>query len=131
MLNGTNDSDTPDATNNPNMRVCLKHKRIYLSRTAITLIGNPTHLCFEYDEQDGILYFSPAASNDLDAYEIPNFYWTERGNPCGIARIAFLKALQYRFGWENGSKYYFDGIVIQPDNIPKLAYVLTEGMRIW
>ena len=50
---------------NPNMRVCLRIKKIYLNRAAITLIGNPTHLRFRYDEQGGVLFFSPAAPDDL------------------------------------------------------------------
>lgn len=117
-------------TNNPNMRVCLKNKRIYLNRVAIAKIGNPTHLSFRYDEQGGILYFSPAAPDDLDAYEIPQFYWTGIRKTCEITRIAFLRALQYRIGWEDGSKYYFDGTVINTGNIPTLAYILPEGTRI-
>lgn len=116
--------------NNPNMRICLKYKKIYLNRVAIAMIGNPTHLSLQYDEQDGVLYFSPAASDDLDAYEIPKFYWTSNLINCQIARIAFLKALQFRFGWENGSKHYFKGMIIRPDNIPTLAYILTDGTRI-
>ena len=117
-------------TNSPNMRVCMKNKRIYLNRVAITMIGNPTHLSLHYDEQDGVLYFSPAAPNDLDAYEIPKFYWTGIRKTCEIARIAFLKALQYRLGWEDGSTYYYDGKIIEIENIPTLVYMLLEGTRI-
>ena len=116
-------------TNNPVMWVCLKHKIIYLNRVAINLIGNPTHLSFCYDEEGGILYFSPADSNDLDAYEIQKCYFSNIDKPCAIARIAFLKALQHRLGWENGSKYYFNGTAMKLDNIPTLVYTVTEGMR--
>ena len=117
-------------TNSPNMRVCMRNKKIYLNRAAIALIGNPSHLSFQYDEQDGLLYFSPAASDELDAYEIPKFFWSDGRKTCEIARIAFLKALQYRIGWEDGSKYYFDGKVIKNHEVPTLVYTLTEGTRV-
>ena len=117
-------------TSNPSMRVCLKNKRIYINRIAIAMIGNPTHLSFNYDEQDGVLYFSPAAPDDLDAYEIPKFYWTGIRKACEIARIAFLRALQYRIGWEDGSMYYYDGKVIEIGEIPTLVYALADGTRI-
>ena len=116
--------------NNPNMRVCLKIKKIYLNRAAISLIGNPTHLRFRYDEQGEVLFFSPAAPDDLDAYEIPKFYWKGKRKTCEIARIAFLKALQYRLGWNDGSKHYFDGTAIEIDGISTLVYTLSEGKRI-
>jgi len=85
-------------TTDLNMRVCLKNKRIYINRVAIAKMGNPTHLSFRYDEQGSILYFSPAVSDDLNAYEIPQFYWTGIRKTCEIARISFLRALQYRLG---------------------------------
>ena len=116
--------------NSPNMRICLKNKRIYLNRVAIAMIGNPSHLSFRYDEQGGVLYFSPAAPDDLDAYEIPKFYWSGIRKTCEIARIAFLRALQYRLGWEDGSKYYYNGKVIHIDNIPTLVYMLSEGTKV-
>ena len=116
--------------NKPNMRVCLLHKRIWLNRDAIALIGNPTHLRCSYDEQDGILYFSPAPPDDLDAYEIPKFFWTGGRKTCTISRIAFLRALQYRIGWEEGSKYYYDGMVITVNDMPILAYSLVDGTRV-
>jgi hypothetical protein len=116
--------------NSPNMHVCLKIKKMYLNRAAITRLGNPTHLCFQYDEQDGVLYFAPASPDDLDAYEIPKFYWKWPRQRCEIAKIAFLRALQYRLGWEDGSKHYFDGTILTPDNIPTLAYNLTDGTKV-
>jgi hypothetical protein len=117
-------------TTSPNMRACMKYKRIYLSRSAILQIGNPTHLSIRYDEQGNVLYFSPAAQDDLDAYEIPTSFWTNKGKNCTIRRIAFLRALQYRLGWEEGSKYYFDGKVILGDDVPALAYPLANGVRL-
>jgi hypothetical protein len=116
--------------NNPTMRVCMKNKKIYLNRSAISQIGNPTHLSLRYDEQGNVLYFSPAEQDDLDAYEIPNFFWTGTRKTCEIGRIAFLRALQYRLGWEEGSKYYFDGKVILGDAVPALAYPLANGVRL-
>ena len=116
--------------NNPNMRICLKKKRINLNRAAIASIGNPSHLCFRYDEQGGVLYFTPAAPDELDVYEIPKFYWTDVESTCEISRIAFLRALQYRLGWEDGSKYYYDGKVTTINNGPALAYDLLDGTRV-
>ncbi len=117
--------------NSPNMRICLNKKKIYLNRVAISMIGNPTHLRFSYDEQGGILYFSPADPDDLDAYEIPQFYWTGIRKTCEIARIAFLRALQYRIGWEDGGKYYYGGELVKlNDEVPALAYNLTRGTRV-
>jgi hypothetical protein len=108
----------------------MRKKKIYLNRVAITLIGNPTHLGFRYDEQDGVLYFTPALSDDLDAYEIPHFYWTNLRKTCEIARIAFLRALQYRLGWEEDSKYYYDVRIIKINDAPTLVYSLLEGKRV-
>ena len=116
--------------NSPNMRVCMKYKRIYLSRSAISQIGNPTHLSIRYDEQGNVLYFSPAAQDDLDAYEIPNSFWTDIGKNCVIGRIAFLRALQYRLGWEDGGKYLFHGKVILDGVIPVLVYLLAHGKKL-
>ncbi len=114
----------------PNMRVCLTKKKIYLNRAAIAILGNPTHLCLQYDEQNGALYFSPAASDDLDAYEIPKFYWTDCRHACEIGRIALLKALQFRQGWADGSKYYFYAKTVKDAAVPTLVYMLTEGNKV-
>lgn len=116
--------------NSPNMRVCLKNRKIYLSRAAIAQLGNPTHLGFQYDEQDCVLYFTPASPDDLDAYEIPKFYWKWPRQRCEIAKIAFLRALQHRLGWEDGSKHYFIGTVLSADSVPILAYNLTDGTKV-
>ena len=78
---------------------------------------------------DGILYISPAAPDDLDAFEIPQFYWTSI-RKCEIARISFLRALQYRLGWAEGNKYYFNEKVIRAGNISILIYVLKEDAKM-
>ena len=117
-------------TNSPKMRVCLRKNKIFISRNSIALIGNPTHLEIRYDEQDGILYFSPSKPDALYAYEIPKFFWTGRRQNCEISKIAFLKALQYRIGWENNSKYIYEGQVINLDDVPTLVYMLANGVRV-
>ena len=114
----------------PNMRVCLKYKRININRAAIALIGNPTHLNFRYDEQGGVLYFSPATADDLDAYEIPKYFWTDKDSNCEICRIAFFRALHYRIGWEAGSKYLYNGLLTNIDDVPVLVYDLLNGTRV-
>ncbi len=37
----------------------MKSKRIFLPRRMIGLLGNPTHLSFWYDEENGNLLISP------------------------------------------------------------------------
>ena len=66
-------------SNNLSIRVCMKSKRIFLPRRMIGLLGNPTHLSFWYDEENGNLLISAASKDDLDAYEIPPAYWLETG----------------------------------------------------
>ncbi len=95
-------------TQNSTLNVCLKKKVIYLNQMTISLLGNPSHLSFWYDEIEGKLYVSAAGKDDLDAYEIPRYFWRS-SRSCEVARIAFLKALQYRLNWEDGSKYSYVG----------------------
>jgi len=112
------------------MRVCLKRKKILLSRNAIRSLGNPTHLGFWYDESNGNLTFSPAAKDDMDAFEIPQHFWKRTKQSCEIARIAFLLALQYRAGWEEGSQYTYSGVLEKTDDIPAVVFNLTDGTRL-
>ena len=112
------------------LRVCLKSKRILLNRMSITMLGNPTHLSFWYDEIDKRLIFMPAAKDELDSFEIPRFYWNDTSHSCEVSRIAFLKALQYRIGWEDGSKYSFKGIFTEPEGIPAIVFHLNRGVRL-
>jgi len=116
-------------TNNLAMRVCLKRKRILLNRMTITTLGNPSHLSFWYDENDARLIFAPAEENELDSYEIPRYYWNDKNRSCEISRIAFLKALQYRTGWEDGSKYFFEGTLAKPKGIPIAVFPLNKGIK--
>ena len=112
------------------MRVCLIRKRITLSRNVIKSLGNPTHLGFWYDESNGSLTFSPAARDDMDAFEIPQNFWNRTNSSCVIARIAFLLALKYRAGWEEGSRYVYNGALEKSGNTPTVVFSLTEGMRL-
>ena len=111
------------------MRVCLTRKRILLSPKVIKSLGNPTHLGCWYDEFNGNLIFSAAAKDDLDAFEIPQYFW-KRARSCEIARIAFLLALQYRVGWEKGSRYAYNGVLEKYGSIPAVVFSLTEGTRL-
>lgn len=115
-------------TNNLSIRVCMKSKRIFLPRRMIGLLGNPTHLSFWYDEENGNLLISAASKDDLDAYEIPPAYWVRTKNSCAMARIAFLKALQYRLGWKDDGRYSFEGILTQSGEIPAAVFRMTEEM---
>ena len=111
------------------LNVCLRRKRIYLSRIIITLLGNPSHLSFWYDEEEGLLYVSATGKDDLDAYEIPNFFW-KSSHSCEVSRIAFLKALQYRLNWEDGSKYSYVGTPTERDGFSVVAFNMTEGTKL-
>lgn len=116
--------------NNLSIRVCMKSKRIFLPRRMIGLLGNPTHLSFWYDEENGNLLISAASKDDLDAYEIPPAYWVRTKNSCAMARIAFLKALQYRLGWEDDGRYSFEGILTQSGEIPAAVFRMTGEMEV-
>ena len=112
------------------MRVCLIRKRILLSPDVIKSLGNPTHLGCWYDESNGNLTFSPAAKDDMDTFEIPQNFWKRTKSSCVIARIAFLLALQYRVGWEDGSRYAYNGALEKSGNIPTVVFSLAEGTRL-
>jgi len=117
--------------NSLHIRVCMKSKRIFLTRRMIGLLGNPTHLNFWYDEENGKLLISAASKDDLDAYEIPVAYWRRTKHSCAMARIAFLKALQYRLGWEDDSRYSFEGELAESGRIPAAVFDLMEPIRKW
>jgi hypothetical protein len=116
--------------NSLTMRICLGRKRIFLSRHTIKLLGNPTHLNFWYDEYDGNLLISPARNGDVDAYEIPKYFWKSTKQSCEVARIAFLTALQYRIGWEGGSRYIFTGSIAESGDMPTAVFNLANGNRM-
>ena len=115
--------------NNPTLNVCLRTKRIYLNRMTITLLGNPSHLSFWYDEDEGLLYVAATGKDDLDAYEIPKFFWNSVRS-CEVARIAFLKALQYRLRWEDDAKYSYHGVLTEREGFPAIAFNMTEMKRL-
>ena len=111
--------------NSLTMRIYLGRKRMFLSRFVIKLLGNPTHLNFWYDEYDGNLIVSPAEKDDMDAYEIPKYFWNGTKQSCEIARIAFLTALKYRIGWENEGQYIFVGSITESGNMPAAVFNRT------
>jgi hypothetical protein len=108
----------------------MKRKTMRISRSAIHQIGNPSHLGLRYDDSDSAFFICPADSKDLDAFEIPSNYWNGTHQQCEICRIALLKALQYRLGWVNGGKYYFEGAATMLDDIPTVVFVLSDGVRV-
>ena len=117
--------------NSLTLRVCLGRKRIFLARYMINQLGNPSHLSFWYDESAGKLIVSPAAKDDLDAYEIPQYFWKSgTKHSCEVARIAFLKALQYRLGWEDGGAYLFEGSFTGSGEVPAAVFNLANGNRL-
>lgn len=116
--------------NSLTMRICLGRKRMFLSRQIIKSLGNPTHLNFWYDEFDGNLLISPAGNGDADAYEIPKYFWKSTKQSCEVARIAFLTALQYRIGWEGGSRYLFEGSITVSGDMPTAVFNLANGNRM-
>lgn len=107
--------------------VCMKRKRIRLPHVLIQTLGNPTHLCFFFDEVHGRLIVTAAEKDDLDAFEIPAHYWKNKRQSCELSRIAFLTALQYRFGWEGGKKYSFGGEMVRFKNRTALVFHLNNG----
>ena len=115
---------------NLTMRVCLGRKRMFLSRSIIRLLGNPSHLNFWMDEDERSLIISPASKDELYAYEIPQYFWRSTKQSCEVARIAFILALQQKLNWEKGSRYIFNGVMKESDGIPAAVFNLTEGTRL-
>ena len=113
-------------TSKPTLNACLRNKKIYLNRITITLLGNPSHINFWYDEKETRLYVTAAGKGDLDAYEIRKNYWHSTRS-CEVAQFSFLKALQYRLNWENDSKYSYSGTLIEREGFPIVAFDMTEG----
>lgn len=112
------------------MNVCLKRKRMLFTRLMVTMLGNPTHLSFWYDEGSKSLIVSAASKDDLDAYEILPCYWKNTKQSCEVSRIAFLTALQYRRGWEDGSRYTFEGSLTESGDMPAVVFNLANGVRL-
>jgi hypothetical protein len=113
----------------PTLNVCLRTKRIYLNRITITSLGDPSHLCFRYDEKERLLYVSATCKEDLDAFEIPQYFW-KSSRSCVVARIAFLKALQYRLNWKVNSRYSYAGTLIEQEGYPIIAFNMNGENKI-
>jgi hypothetical protein len=116
------------------LTACTNRKRIYLDRSVITLLGNPSHLSFWYDESEKRLYVSAAQKDELDAYEIPKYYWSassiSKKDSCMIVRRAFFVALQFRTGWEDKSKYIYTGSANDMNGVPIVVFDLTKGLKV-
>lgn len=110
--------------------VCLTRKRINISRSSVTVLGNPSHLSFWYDENDEFLYISSAVAEDLDAFEIPSHFWKNTKHSCEVARFAFLAALRYRLGWEDNAKYTYEGVLSERANAPAVVFDMKNGVRV-
>ena len=113
-------------TTKPTLNACLKRKRLYFNRATISFLGNPTHLSFWYDEEKHLLFVAATVKGDLNAFEIPKYYWNSSGS-CVVARIAFLIALQYRLRWEYGNKYSYVGTCIKFRGFPAVMFRMTDG----
>jgi len=112
------------------MRICLKNKRITLNRAMIKALGNPTHLNFLYDEDAERLFFVPAEKDELDAFEIPQGFWTRPRSACVICRIAFLQMLVIKANIEADSKYLYHGAYKKTEDFSAVVFNMTCGQRI-
>jgi hypothetical protein len=113
----------------PTLNACLRRKRIYLNRVTITLLGNPSHISFWYDEQEHLLYITAAGEDNLDAYEIKKSYW-QSARSCEMMCFAFVTALQHRLHWENDSKYSYTGALIEREGFPTIAFNMNGGKKV-
>jgi len=113
----------------PTLNVCLRTKRIYLNRVTITLLGNPTHLCFWYDEKECLLYITATSEESLDAYEIKKSYW-KSSRSCEMMCFAFLTALKHRLHWEDDTKYSYTGTLIEREGFQTIAFNMNDGRKI-
>jgi len=114
----------------PTLNACLRKRRIYLNRITVSLLGNHSHLGFWYNEKERLLCVSAADKDDLDAFEIPGYFWKNPNTSCEVVRMPFLKALQYRLGWEEDSKYSYAGTYIERDGFPVVAFNMAEGTKL-
>jgi hypothetical protein len=115
---------------NPCVKICLKRKQMLFTRLMVTMLGNPSHLSFWYDEANGNLIVSAATGDDLDAYEIQACYWKSTKHSCEVARLSFIRALQHRIGWEDGSKYAVEGSFAHSGERPAIVFDLMSGVRV-
>jgi len=111
------------------MWICLKRKNITLNNPTIVALGKPSRLNIWY-EDDSYLIFTPAQDNDIDAYEIPPYFW-KRPNPAlVISQMSFLYALQYRLHFEKNSRYFFPGNQVKTAELPAVVFNLTGGEKL-
>ena len=113
----------------PTLNACLRTKRIYINRITITLLGNPSHLRFWYDEKERLLYISATCADDLNAYEIKKNYW-KSSRSCEMMCFAFLTALKHRLNWENNSKYSYTGTLIERERLTTIAFNMNGGRKV-
>ena len=112
-----------------NVSLKRNRKRIYISRSTIALLGNPSHLGFRYDERENLLSISATSKDDLDGYEIPKFFW-RAPQPCEVARIAFFIALKHRLKWEDDSKYSYAGTLVEVKGFPAVVFNMCKGTKV-
>jgi len=67
--------------------------------------------------------------NDRDAFAIPKHFWKSSGS-CVVARIAFLRGLQYRLNWERDHKYSYDGAFTEIKGRPAIVFNMTKGTML-
>ena len=111
------------------MWICLKRNNITLNNPTIVALGKPLRLNIWY-EDGSLLFFTPAHENEIDAYEIPPYFW-KRPNPAlVISRRSFLYALQYRLHFEENSRYFFPGSQVKTAELPAVVFNLADGEKL-
>jgi hypothetical protein len=92
------------------MKVYFKRKYISLSRPTVTLLENPSHLVFMFDEPNERLIVLPSFEETFNTYEIPKYFWDDKDQTCQIYRLPFFLTLQRKFNWKSNRVYTIDGI---------------------
>ena len=117
--------------NKPTLRVSIRkdRKRIYISRSVIAMLDNPSHLGFRYVREENLLAISATNKDDRNGFEIPKCFW-KSSRSCEIARIAFFIALKYRLNWEDEAKYTYAGTLIELMGFPAVVFNMTNGTKV-
>jgi len=111
------------------MWICLKRNNITLNNPTIVALGKPSRLNIWY-EDDCRLIFTPAGSNELDAYEIPLYFWKYPNPALVISQQSFLYTLQYRLHFEENRRYFFHGNQVKTAELPAVVFNLADGLKL-
>ena len=111
------------------MKICLNKNAMFINRSTITYLGEPTHLQFLHNEAEAMLYVLPSTSEMLDAFEIPRHYWKSKRHSCPIHRIAFIKALKHRMNWYDKNKYSVQGVYAKNGESNMIVFALNNAVK--